>query len=186
MGSVEQQTAHLQQPLREEQKTRTKDIMRIILVVSFLVASVWSSPAPTYKKCSTVYTTVWDIEYTEKEEKVCKPKRETTTEPVCEQVPITTTEYYYETVCTMEDQKHCVKIWETDYNGNKIWVENPNECKKYTKDVCKDEKMSKPVVKYEEQCKHLTKTQCKNKCEIIHERIPKEVSKKVPKKVCTH
>merc|ERR1712038_1091016 len=57
--------------------------------------------------------------------------------------------------------KHCVKIWKTDDNGDKIWVENPNECKKYTEDVCVDEKMSRPVVKYERQCTQRTKTHYK-------------------------
>merc|ERR1712038_1714644 len=122
----------------------------------------------------------------EKEEKVCKPKRETTTELVCKEVAVTTTEYYQETVCTMEDRKHCVKVWKKAENGKKVWVDNPDDCRKYTEDVCKEVKKSKPVVKYETKCINKTKTRTKKDCEDIHKRIPKEVSKRVPKTVCTY
>jgi len=144
------------------------------------------APTPPKSGCSTVYTTIWDVEWEETTERVCKDVCETYTERECKEVPVTTTEYYYETVCTMDDQRHCVKVWKVKENGEKVWVDNPEDCRKYTKDVCKEVKKSKPVVKYETKCINKIKTRTKKDCEDIHKRIPKEVSKKVQKTVCTY
>merc|ERR1712061_884564 len=122
MGSFEQQTSHLQQLLRKEQKTRTMDNMRIILVVSFLVGTAFSLPAPSPggHGCKTDC----NIEYVEKEEKVCKTVCKTYTEPVCKKVK-------YEKICINKTKTQCEP--ECKYITKSI----PKKvCKQVPKNIC--------------------------------------------------
>ena len=126
-------------------------------------------------------------------EKVCKDVCETYTDQECKEVPVTTTEYYYETVCKMVDQKNC--IWADCWPACEKNPDPDNcihipglgykcNCQDFPADECHDLETSKPVVAYETKCVNKIKTRTRKDCEDIHKKIPKEVSKKVAQKVC--
>ena len=110
-------------------------------VFSLLLAVCSASPqyGGSPFRCSHAYTTVKEVVYEEVEENVCKPVYKTYQEEECKNVHKVVREGYTETVCDMGNEKHCIKTWQIDGYGNKVWVDNPNECKNIPTNKCHDE-----------------------------------------------
>merc|ERR1711953_285244 len=164
---------------REQQRLNSKMILS--LVSSVLVASMvqaapgassYGGPAkqiasPPSIQCRTEYVTLWDTEYQEREEQVCKTVYEkqcsTRTQRLCQ--PTTrqecTTEYANEcsTICKNVSEQKCVSV------PRQVCVTVPDQ-------VCTSEPLT--------ECQDVPRQQCHSE----HKRFPIRVSRQEPKKVC--
>merc|ERR1711915_553160 len=204
---------------REQQRLSSK--MRLSLVSSVLVASMvqaapgassYGGPAkqiasPPSIQCRTEYVTLWDTEYQEREEQVCKTvyekqcstrtqrlcqpttRQECTTEyanecstiykNVCVQKYRTEYEPYTESECTTEYKQDCQFEWR-GYGNDKVWAPIEGTCQNVPYDECKEvAKTHAKQVAYQE-CKDVPRQQCHSE----HKRFPIRVSRQEPKKVC--
>merc|ERR1712001_697091 len=176
--------------------------MRLSLVSSVLVASMvqaapgassYGGPAkqiasPQSIQCRTEYVTLWDTEYQEREEQVCKTeyekqctqriqrlcqpttRQECTTEyanqcstiykNVCVQKYRTEYEPYTESECTTEYKQDCQFEWR-GYGNDKVWAPIEGTCQN---------------VPYQE-CKDVPEQKCVS--------VPRQVCVTVPDQVCT-
>merc|ERR1712141_531353 len=114
---------------REQQRLNSK--MRLSLVSSVLVASMvqaapgassYGGPAkqiasPPSIQCRTEYVTLWDTEYQEREEQVCKT--------------------VYEKQCSTEYKQDCQFEWR-GYGNDKVWAPIEGTCQNVPYDECKD------------------------------------------------
>merc|ERR1712226_975499 len=193
---------------REQQRINSK--MRLSLVSSVLVASMvqaapgassYGGPAkqiasPPSIQCRTEYVTLWDTEYQEREEQVCKTvyekqcstrtqrlcqpttRQECTTEyanecstiykNVCVQKYRTEYEPYTESECTTEYKQDCQFEWR-GYGNDKVWAPIEGTCQNVPYDECKQ-------VAYQE-CKDVPEQKCVS--------VPRQVCVTVPDQVCT-
>merc|ERR1712223_1898832 len=183
---------------REQQRLNSK--MRLSLVSSVLVASMvqaapgassYGGPAkqiasPPSIQCRTEYVTLWDTEYQEREEQVCKTVYEkqcsTRTQRLCQ--PTTrqecTTEYanerYTESECTTEYKQDCQFEWR-GYGNDKVWAPIEGTCQNVPYDECKEvAKTHAKQVAYQE-CKDVPEQKCVS--------VPRQVCVTVPDQVCT-
>merc|ERR1711953_708341 len=200
---------------REQQRLNSK--MRLSLVSSVLVASMvqaapgassYGGPAkqiasPPSIQCRTEYVTLWDTEYQEREEQVCKTvyekqcstrtqrlcqpttRQECTTEyanecstiykNVCVQKYRTEYEPYTETESTTEYKQDCQYEWQGEGN-DKVWAAIDGTCQNVPYDECKDvEKTHARQVAYE-ACHEEPEESCVS--------VPKEVCISVADEVC--
>merc|ERR1711936_678441 len=154
--------------------------MRLSLVVSSVLvasmvqaapgASSYGGPAkqiasPPSIQCRTEYVTLWDTEYQEREEQVCKTvyekqcetrtqrlcqpttRQECTTEyanecstiykNVCAQKYRTEYEPYTESECTTEYKQDCQFEWR-GYGNDKVWAPIEGTCQNVPYDECKE------------------------------------------------
>merc|ERR1712088_1231816 len=177
---------------REQQRLNSK--MRLSLVSSVLVASMvqaapgassYGGPAkqiasPQSIQCRTEYVTLWDTEYQEREEQVCKTVYEkqcsTRTQRLCQ--PTTrqecTTEYANE--CSTEYKQDCQFEWRC-YGNDKVWAPIEGTCQNVPYDECKEvAKTHAKQVAYQE-CKDVPEQKCVS--------VPRQVCVTVPDQVCT-
>merc|ERR1711863_84097 len=186
---------------REQQRLNSK--MRLSLVSSVLVASMvqaapgassYGGPAkqiasPPSIQCRTEYVTLWDTEYQEREEQVCKTvyEKECTTEyanecstiykNVCVQKYRTEYEPYTESECTTEYKQDCQFEWR-GYGNDKVWAPIEGTCQNVPYDECKDvQKTHAKQVAYQE-CNDVPEQKCVS--------VPKQVCVTVPDQVCTN
>merc|ERR1712072_197829 len=187
MGTIKHDWAATGPVSSTDSWTRTVDNMKI-LVFSLLLAVCSASPAPQYggsaHRCSNAYTTEKHIEYQERKRQECKTIEEPYKDKECKQVHKVVPERYTETVCDMGNERHCIKTWQLDEYGNKVWIENPNECQEFGTNQCHDEERTHNVVKYEDQCRVVTLYRPKKSCHEVHENVPVQVTRRVSKKVC--
>merc|ERR1711994_938171 len=156
--------------------------MKLVFSLLLLGASVcYATP-----QCSTVYETIWVIEYEDKYEKVCQTMTETYKDQVCKDHPNIMVETYTERVCMTETGRHCLMVWVVDQYGNKNYEEDPDNCHSLPETVCEDQEKTRNKVVIEKKCKPVRKYRCKEECETVHTRIPKSVGKKSPKQVCSN
>merc|ERR1712141_477812 len=184
---------------REQQRLNSK--MRLSLVSSVLVASMvqeapgassYGGPAkqiasPPSIQCRTEYVTLWDTEYQEREEQVCKTvyekqcstrtqrlcqpttRQECTTEyanecstiykNVCVQKYRTEYEPYTESECTTEYKQDCQFEWR-GYGNDKVWAPIEGTCQNVPYDDCKEvAKTHAKQVAYQE-CKDVPEQKC--------------------------
>jgi len=201
---------------REQQRLNSK--MRLSLVSSVLVASMvqaapgassYGGPAkqiasPPSIQCRTEYVTLWDTEYQEREEQVCKTvyekqcstrtqrlcqpttRQECTTEyanecstiykNVCVQKYRTEYEPYTESECTTEYKQDCQFEWR-GYGNDKVWAPIEGTCQNVPYDECKEvAKTHAKQVAYQE-CKDVPEQKCVS--------VPRQVCVTVPDQVCT-
>merc|ERR1712038_526366 len=138
---------------REQQRLNSK--MRLSLVSSVLVASMvqaapgassYGGPAkqiasPPSIQCRTEYVTLWDTEYQEREEQVCKTVYEkqcsTIYKNVCVQKYRTEYEPYTESECTTEYKQDCQFEWR-GHGNDKVWAPIEGPCQNVPYDECRD------------------------------------------------
>merc|ERR1711863_133220 len=178
---------------REQQRLNSK--MRLSLVSSVLVASMvqaapgassYGGPAkqiasPQSIQCRTEYVTLWDTEYQEREEQVCKTVYEkqcsTIYKNVCVQKYRTEYEPYTESECTTEYKQDCQFEWR-GYGNDKVWAPIEGTCQNVPYDECKEvAKTHAKQVAYQE-CKDVPEQKCVS--------VPKQVCITVPDQVCTN
>merc|ERR1712038_397667 len=169
---------------REQQRLNSK--MLSLLVSSVLVASMvqaapgassYGGPAkqiasPPSIQCRTEYVTLWDTEYQEREEQVCKTVYEkqcsTRTQRLCQ--PTTRPE------CTTEYEQDCQFEWR-GYGNDKVWAPIEGTCQYVPYDECKEvAKTHAKQVAYQE-CKDVPEQKCVS--------VPRQVCVTVPDQVCT-
>merc|ERR1712001_443768 len=103
---------------------------------------------------------------------------------------------YEEDECTSRKERRCEKHWEEPIKGKKVWVDNPATCKYFDATDCR------PVTKYRteqeryttcdqvpyEHCDRVKDTNCfqdpKQECKDIHSKVPRQVAKQIPIRVC--
>merc|ERR1712061_89609 len=180
---------------REQQRLNSK--MRLSLVASVLVASMaqaapgassYGGPAkqiasPPSIQCRTEYVTLWDTEYQEREEQVCKTVYEkqcsTRTQRLCQ--PTTrqecTTEYANE--CSTIYKNVCVQKYRTEYEPY-----TESECTTEYKQDCQfewrgygNDKVWAPIEGTYQKCKDVPEQKCVS--------VPRQVCVTVPDQVCT-
>merc|ERR1712024_38530 len=178
---------------REQQRLNSK--MRLSLVVSSVLvasmvqaapgASSYGGPAkqiapPPSIQCRTEYVTLWDTEYQEREEQVCKTVYEkqcsTIYKNVCVQKYRTEYEPYTESECTTEYKQDCQFEWR-GYGNDKGWAPIEGTCQNVPYDECKEvAKTHAKQVAYQE-CKDVPEQKCVS--------VPRQVCVTVPDQVCT-
>merc|ERR1712184_180420 len=185
---------------REQQRINSK--MRLSLVSSVLVASMvqaapgassYGGPAkqiasPPSIQCRTEYVTLWDTEYQEREEQVCKTvyEKECSTEyanecstiykNVCVQKYRTEYEPYTESERTTEYKQDCQFEWR-GYGNDKVWAPIEGTCQNVPYDECKEvAKTHAKQVAYQE-CNDVPEQKCVS--------VPRQVCVTVPDQVCT-
>merc|ERR1712141_219432 len=118
------------------------------------------------------YVTLWDTEYQEREEQVCKTVYEkqcsTRTQRLCQ--PTTRHE------CTTEYKQDCQFEWR-GYGNDKVWAPIEGTCQNVPYDECKEvAKTHAKQVAYQE-CKDVPEQKCVS--------VPRQVCVTVPDQVCT-
>merc|ERR1711994_355418 len=193
---------------REQQRLNSKMILSLV-VSSVLVASMvqaapgassYGGPAkqiasPPSIQCRTEYVTLWDTEYHEREEQVCKTVYEkqcsTRTQRLCQ--PTTkqecTTEYANE--CSTIYKNVCVQKYRTEYEPyteSECTTEYKQDCKDVPEQKCVSVPRQVCVTVPDQVCTSEPLTECQDvprqQCHSEHKRFPIRVSRQEPKKVC--
>merc|ERR1711899_577245 len=202
---------------REQQRLNSK--MRLSLVSSVLVASMvqaapgassYGGPAkqiasPPSIQCRTEYVTLWDTEYQEREEQVCKTVYEkqcsTRTRRLCQ--PTTrqecTTNYVKEcstiyknvcvqkfrteSECTTEYKQDCQYEWR-GHGNDKVWAPIEGTCQNVPYDECRDvAKTHAKQVAYQE-CNDVPEQKCVSVPDQICKTEPLTECQDVPRQQC--
>jgi len=132
----------------------------------------------------------------------------------CETKYRTELEEYEEDECKKTYKRVCEATWVVDNYGDKVWQDDPNNCKQLPEDDCKPVKKTRTKnVEYQDcrdvpkmdckdvpkrECAYVTKTKCerqayedcydvtKQNCETVHSKVPQTLNGQKRIRVCDH